>query len=154
MKMRMRPRYYCDFCGKASGSAWAMKRHEAACTLNPARVCRMCALLELGSSHLDAGKAAFLAPALTSDWPARMAALRTATENCPCCILAVLRQTGVATPAKADEDGPGGYPEGSCWASPLTSSHCLLGFDFKAEMKEALKMHDDAVAGYPIRDSW
>ena len=42
MKTKMRPRYYCDHCGKGNGSPSYLRRHESGCTLNPNRVCKMC----------------------------------------------------------------------------------------------------------------
>lgn len=58
MRAVKRWRYYCDFCKKAGQSGFHMKNHEAACTLNPARVCRMCVKLAEGS---QADMAAMLA---------------------------------------------------------------------------------------------
>jgi hypothetical protein len=42
MKRVQRWRYYCDFCKKSGNSGGHMKSHEASCTLNPARVCKLC----------------------------------------------------------------------------------------------------------------
>ena len=147
MKTRMRPRYYCDHCGKGSGSPSAMRRHESSCTLNPARVCRMCTLIGDGSGFLGVGKAAFLVPEIAADWRARMKALRDAVENCPCCILAVLRQTGAVTPVPDEEGTP--FPPEMYWASEVNQDHTLLGFDFKAEMAERLREHNERESEYP-----
>lgn len=139
MKMVMRPRYYCDFCKKAGGNPGAIQRHESSCTANPERICRLCVGINGGTGNLEEGKAAWLNPALGSDWKAKMQALRDATKNCPACILAVLRQTGATTPAPPDEAGYGGFPEGTNWQSDLGKGDCLYGFDFKAEMHEAME---------------
>lgn len=48
MRAVKRWRYYCEFCPKAGQSGFHMKDHEARCTLNPARVCRMCVKLATG----------------------------------------------------------------------------------------------------------
>jgi len=42
MKKKMRARWYCDFCGRGSGSAPGMQKHEQGCTMNPDRACGMC----------------------------------------------------------------------------------------------------------------
>lgn len=42
MRKVQRWRYYCDFCKKAGNSGFHMRNHEASCTLNPARVCKLC----------------------------------------------------------------------------------------------------------------
>jgi hypothetical protein len=46
VKRVQRWRYYCDFCKKAGNSGFHLKKHEASCTLNPGRVCRMCAAID------------------------------------------------------------------------------------------------------------
>lgn len=83
MKMVMRPRYYCDFCKKKGGSAWHIRTHEANCTNNPSRGCRMCAAQGKPQVSLQA------LVALTRDIPA----LRKAANGCPACMLAAIRQT-------------------------------------------------------------
>ena len=35
-------KYICDFCGKTSLAAWAMRKHEAWCFFNPTRKCPEC----------------------------------------------------------------------------------------------------------------
>lgn len=88
MRMVMRPRYYCEHCGKGSGSASAMKWHERGCTLNPSRVCGMCKM-----HYEDGGEE----PAPPRDELVRImdtqgfAAMCKAANNCPACILAALR---------------------------------------------------------------
>jgi hypothetical protein len=49
VKRVQRWRYYCEHCPKAGQSGFHMKNHEASCTLNPARVCRMCVKLAEGA---------------------------------------------------------------------------------------------------------
>lgn len=48
MRTKKVNRYWCDHCNKAGLSASAMTRHEAHCTLNPARNCRVCTLVNGG----------------------------------------------------------------------------------------------------------
>lgn len=137
MKTKMRPRYYCDHCKKASGSPSAMRRHEPSCTKNPNRICKVCGILNGGNGYLIEGTVAFMDPVRGNDWQARMEALREATENCPCCILAVIRQTGATTPEPASMEDPGGYPEGMHW-NDCIGAHALLGFNFKEELKSKM----------------
>lgn len=87
MRTAMRPRYYCDHCKKGSGSPSHMKRHESGCTLNPHRVCRMCALMvEAGGEASEPPEV--LRHALATEG---FRAMCTAANDCPACILAVLR---------------------------------------------------------------
>lgn len=137
MKRVQRWRYYCDFCKKAGNSGGHMKKHEASCTLNPARVCRMC--VHIGDGQADMAEMLALLPDpkpfesvvhhKADEWmPAydencfdaegfnaamapALKALRDLTTSCPACILAALRQKGIPVPA-------------------------VEGFDFKAELKE------------------
>lgn len=45
MRVKKVNRYWCDFCNKATLAAGAMRKHEAHCTMNPARNCRVCGLM-------------------------------------------------------------------------------------------------------------
>lgn len=109
-------RYYCEYCGKANCSGASISRHEKSCTMNPNRACRMhkmfsdeieqpktndlLALLpnpegaeiedEWGSTH-------FLS-SFVKEIENAMPALRKATDNCPACIMAALRQKGIPVP--------------------------------------------------------
>ena len=57
MRTKTIKRHWCDHCNKAGLQAHAMARHEAHCTMNPARGCRVCGLLG-GSTRIDARQAA------------------------------------------------------------------------------------------------
>ena len=81
MKTKMRPRYYCDHCGKGTGSPSYMRRHERGCTLNPARVCGMCK-----EEHQKSP-----ADLLTILNSAGFAAMQEVANHCPACILSALR---------------------------------------------------------------
>ena len=127
MRKALRWRYYCEFCKKAGNSAFAMKTHEAGCTMNPNRKCRMCdfvagtqkpirdlmALLpdpkafEKKMTDCDFTFFDGLDGAVTKALPA----LRDSTDNCPACIMAALRQKGIPVP-------------------------CANGFNFTQECKE------------------
>lgn len=129
MKTKTVKRYWCDHCKKAGLQAHAMAKHEKHCTLNPSRNCRVCGLLG-GSTHVGAERMAELVAILPKnvEWEgddygnpslryfsfcdalrAATPALREATDNCPACIMAAIRQAGIPVP--------------------------LVEFDFKSEMQ-------------------
>lgn len=113
-------RYYCEFCPKANCSAMSIRKHEASCTLNPNRKCRMCALMEGGETSaqplpvliaLLPDSAAFhtrdvsnftaaydVEKAFREAVDAAIPALRVAAANCPACIMAALRQSKIPVP--------------------------------------------------------
>lgn len=91
MKTKMRPRYYCDHCGKGNGSPSYMRRHESGCTLNPNRTCGMCHDGRIGPTKTPAE----LLEILNADG---FAALCKAVGDCPACILAALRPLNVIDP--------------------------------------------------------
>jgi hypothetical protein len=94
MKRKQVWRYYCDFCGKGGCSASSMSQHEKHCTMNPKRDCRMCEIA--GNYQQPMAELIALIPKNHFDFnDAVLTALRDATENCPACILAVLRQSGI-----------------------------------------------------------
>lgn len=101
MKKVMRQRYYCDFCKKGSGSGGHMKKHEARCTLNPARECGMCKLMGEKQPDLTVLTAILPAPETISFTEYSevdgdtIKALRDAAGNCPACMLAAIRQRGI-----------------------------------------------------------
>lgn len=139
MKTRIVKRHWCDFCNKAGMQAHSMAKHEKHCTLNPARSCRVCALInggyEVGAEKM--GELLALLPDPTAflqngwnecrckdcvDWLPRdvpctnefkklhaaleiaMPKLREATDNCPACILAALRQKKITVGMVPDFD--------------------------------------------------
>lgn len=117
MRTKKVNRYWCDHCNKAGLQAGAMRKHEKHCTMNPARSCRVCVLIEdgLDSDTYEAKKplADLIAMLPDStryhaseyDWEncidphrdlmleveAVLPALRVAAGNCPACMLAALR---------------------------------------------------------------
>lgn len=67
-------------------------------------------------------------------WKAKMEVLREACEECPCCILAAIRQSGIQK-GRCEPD-PEGYPDNSdmIWREPgAATGDVWLGFDFKTE---------------------
>ena len=125
MRKVQRWRYYCDFCPKAGQSGFHMKNHESSCTLNPGRVCKMCAKMGHDGTPAIETLLAVL-PSMPDDmnWDreeafklvveAAMPALRELTQNCPVCIMAALRQKKIRVPI-------------------------VQSFNFKAEMEEIFK---------------
>lgn len=106
MRSRQVWRHTCDHCGKSLLQRPAMERHEAHCTMNPDRKCRMCELIDA----LPAAPARELAAMLTrppmmgsvEDFDAwretcrqQFAALQERVQHCPACTLAALRQAGI-----------------------------------------------------------
>lgn len=99
MLMKMRPRYYCEHCKKGNGSPSAMRRHETGCTVNPHRVCGMCAKLADAGGPEPAPPRDELVRVMDSEG---FAAMCKAANDCPACILSALRtKNGVD-----DETGP------------------------------------------------
>lgn len=99
MRTAMRPRYYCDHCNKCNGSPSAMRRHERGCTLNPQRVCGMCAKLADDGGPEPAPPRDELVRVMDTEGFKAMCAT---ANDCPACILAALRTKN----RMDDETGP------------------------------------------------
>lgn len=106
MRSRQVWRHTCDFCNKSLLKRPAMEKHEAHCTANPNRKCRMCARINEGGvapagelAKMLKPPPAFLCGSELEAWRAivlpQFAALRERTNGCPACMLAALRQAGV-----------------------------------------------------------
>jgi hypothetical protein len=96
MKKKKVWRYYCDHCGKGGCSAGHMKQHEAGCTKNPTRVCRMCEAAEQEQPPItDLIAAARLDASAEDDGFCKCDNLRAAAHGCPACMLAGARLCGV-----------------------------------------------------------
>jgi hypothetical protein len=116
MRIKKVNRYWCDFCNKAGLSAHAMRKHEQHCTLNPLRKCRVCQFINGGNGCCIEELKSLLQDAtaysrLLEATEATMPSLREATDNCPACIMAALRQAKIPVPM-------------------------VDSFDFKAEMQK------------------
>lgn len=134
MKTKTATRYYCDYCERSSDSASHMARHEKHCTMNPERQCRVCGFLELHQKPMIVLRGCF---PIKTDVMVQdefgytvtylgslkigegLTKLRELTENCPACILATIRQSGIPVPA-------------------------VEGFDFMAEMAAAWTSFNEA----------
>jgi hypothetical protein len=116
MKIKTVKKYTCDHCGKSKYAAGAMRKHEQGCTKNPARVCRMCQFAEHEQQPItylitllpDASKLNdvdwIIDEELIKQVNAALPALREATNHCPACIMAALRQAGIPVPLASDFD--------------------------------------------------
>ena len=96
-------RYYCEYCKKANCCAPAMTKHEKRCTNNPNRDCGMCKMSELEQPNLveliaiikaDLDIANVESDEYTNIMNKVIKKLRSATEGCPACMLAAIRQSG------------------------------------------------------------
>lgn len=101
--------YYCDHCKKKSLSAPVIRKHECGCTNNPNRICGLCERKEISLLIEEFKKRFTLHPVMQEDpegnrigdyfeveWLGERATLqeiRNAVDNCPNCILSILRQT-------------------------------------------------------------
>ena len=101
-------RYYCEFCKRSGCSGGHIRNHEASCTANPLRECRFHSVMRIDQPTMPALIAAL--QSCGNDFGAGLKALREVADNCPACILAAIRQTGLN--AKLDELwGRGEYSE-------------------------------------------
>ncbi len=117
-------RYKCDFCGKNGYSAGHMRHHELHCTMNPERICRVHKFVTGNDDDATIQPVVSLIAALREHWNDEdhgVKHLRDITDGCPCCILAVIRQSG-ASKGYTDEDG---------YSPPHIGQE---QFDFKKEM--------------------
>lgn len=98
--------YYCDHCKKRGMSGGHMKRHESRCTNNPERVCYACERKSI-REIVEKFKARYTLTLVDFDdeyergkdyvpeWigdPVTLNEIREAVDNCPNCILSVVRQ--------------------------------------------------------------
>lgn len=118
-------RYICDYCGKRSLSGGHMSCHEKYCTANPNRICRM-------HAHFDEPQRSIIDLMMALNSQAEdhgMTELRKRATNCPMCILAAIRQSGIQK-----------------WDGDIESPPLNLGFDFKVELKSAWQTINEAKA--------
>jgi hypothetical protein len=98
MKTKSVLRHYCEFCGKGSFKKPSMIAHEASCTLNSNRVCFLCEQsFDLPALIAQAVKASATDECWTLHLNDRLAfnAIYHNVENCPACMLSILRQSKV-----------------------------------------------------------
>lgn len=107
MKVIKKNVYYCDHCKKRTLSSGSMKVHETHCTANPNRICRMCGggvfignvVNEFKKRFklvtVQAYEDIFEITDLKAEWtgkPVTLDEIRDSVDDCPNCILSVLRQ--------------------------------------------------------------
>lgn len=93
-------RYRCEHCGKTSGSAPHMKRHEKTCTANPTRAeCGMCKAALQSPPTVSA-----LVAAIGKGDKAGLDEVTALAGGCPACILTAIRQSRVQTTYNGDDD--------------------------------------------------
>jgi hypothetical protein len=112
-----------------------MVRHEQGCTANPERLCRLHPHVTGEDEKLarPVSELLSLLAAHNNDADHGLSALRGAAEDCPCCILAALRQSGLCK-GYADEDG---------YTPPRIGQE---QFDFKKELAQIWANENDAKA--------
>ena len=109
MRREKRWRYYCEFCKKSGASGYHIQRHENACTMNPNRHCKMCEIAGLDQKPIEVLVDAIedlkisqeadsfgMTISLTGDEKETIEQLRDIASGCPACMLAALRQSGIA----------------------------------------------------------
>jgi hypothetical protein len=109
--------YYCDFCKKKGLSAGAMAKHEKHCTGNVNRKCRMCDSQGLIGEIIEDLKTRFkivqtkpssldiIYPTEEVQWIGKEITLDEISDrvdDCPNCILAILRLSGISHYAFTD----------------------------------------------------
>jgi hypothetical protein len=102
MKTRIVKRHNCEHCGKGGFHRPAMERHEAGCTANPNRVCKMCLMRARWDEDAPMQKpTAEISALIDSFEPDYMGdnnltaemAIRDFVGDCPACLLAGSRQS-------------------------------------------------------------
>ena len=92
-------RYYCEFCRKGGQVKHCIQKHENGCTANPNRACGMC----LHAGLTQRPMAELTKPVAEGKWG--IEELHKATEGCPACMLAAIRQSGINKDASYEEPG-------------------------------------------------
>jgi hypothetical protein len=113
--------YKCDFCGKRGYAGGHMDTHEKHCTNNPNRACRF-------HKFCEDPIAPPLSEVITNLRLRGLEAAKEVASDCPCCLLAAIRQSGMGK-GYVDEDG---------YVEPM------IKYDFKAEIAEKWKDIRDA----------
>lgn len=97
MKTRKVTRHYCDHCGKGMFFRNRAVKHENGCTANPDRNCGVCGvkrdLSELKRWVMTQREPHPMQEDFCGLGLEATAFLRDKCDNCPACMLAVLRQT-------------------------------------------------------------
>lgn len=111
MKVVKKNVYYCDHCSKRGLSGGHMKTHEAHCTNNPKRTCRLCGnnsieqivtefkarftLIDMMVSDLIFGdEVIYQTEVRWTGEPVTLKEIKESVGECPTCTFAILRQAG------------------------------------------------------------
>ena len=131
MKKKKVWRYYCEFCKKSGCNASHMKRHEAGCTANPNRVCGLCHAAGLSQKPIND-----LIAALGNGDKVGVETLRELADNCPTCMLAAIRQSGLQHGSDGESlpDGTGYYDPG-----------LHVEFDYRSELADFWKSVNEEI---------
>ena len=84
MRTKKVTRHYCDFCSKGSFKRPPMAKHESICTLNPNRVCGVCATFCNDQAPISE---------LLDSIKCGLEKLEEVSGKCPACMLAAIRQS-------------------------------------------------------------
>jgi hypothetical protein len=120
MKRKRVWRYYCSYCKKSGCSKHHLERHEERCTMNPNRACGVCRLLDVEQGPLAPLLESLPNPAEYQEFDefgcvefrlgfrdavrTGVAKVREATNNCPACLMAAIRQRGIPMTELPDFD--------------------------------------------------
>ena len=122
MKIKLVKQYCCDFCKKKRYTVAAMNKHESHCTLNPNRKCRVCEKISGDDTpNLTGPQMVAMLPNINdfgkqTEWgigvdvgklhgalKEKIQPLRDAVDNCPACLLAAFRQSGIGIPLVGED---------------------------------------------------
>jgi len=131
--------FKCEHCGKKQYAKGSMRVHEAHCTNNPSRKCRLCERVEVATGGAKASVDLSELIAVLRDRGmvplARMATVRVLTD-CPACMLAAIRQSGIwAEYFAADNESANAL----FYSGDPVGAGKFLGFDFQEEKKAILE---------------
>lgn len=116
--------YKCDFCGKKNYSGGHMRDHEKHCTANPDRICRF-------HKHCENQVQPPMPEIIKALREVGLDAAKEVTSDCPVCILAGLRQSGLGKGYLCEETGNYTPPK--------------IEYNFKSEMADKWKEIDYAL---------
>jgi hypothetical protein len=102
MRIERKLRYFCDYCGKSYGNKYWAEKHEKGCTCNPERKCGLCYTAGMKQRPMcelviiaEQSPTALKEHVLDYERNIDLQELRDFSGNCPACILAALRMSGM-----------------------------------------------------------
>jgi hypothetical protein len=130
--------YRCDFCTKRNLSAGSIAKHEKHCTMNPARICRMCVAGGIGDEQKPISALTACLSLDKADYG--IEELKDLAQQCPACVLAGIRQSKIRETYRAKFATEQEWSEAG---GPLD-----LKWDFKEALKEFWSEVNSAQAEY------